>query len=128
LVTTASITAQTPFGTFTTVNQQGISPTPAPPGPTNDYFLILNNGTYSLHLLLETDGTLLAGQPTTIDPESYFILDGGNGTKLDQGTFSGDLTTAVPEPSTWAMMLIGFVGIGFMTYRRSRKSEALAAA
>jgi len=25
---------------------------------------------------------------------------------------------AVPEPSTWAMMLLGFAGIGFMTYRR----------
>jgi hypothetical protein len=25
---------------------------------------------------------------------------------------------AVPEPSTWAMLLIGFAGIGFVTYRR----------
>ena len=25
---------------------------------------------------------------------------------------------AVPEPSTWAMMLIGFAGLGFMAYRR----------
>ena len=28
---------------------------------------------------------------------------------------------AVPEPLTWAMMLLGFGGIGFMGYRRSRK-------
>jgi hypothetical protein len=28
---------------------------------------------------------------------------------------------AVPEPSTWAMMLLGFIGIGAMAYRRSRK-------
>jgi len=35
----------------------------------------------------------------------------------------------VPEPSTWAMMILGFAGIGFMTYRRSRKSTfAFAAA
>jgi hypothetical protein len=27
-------------------------------------------------------------------------------------------TNAVPEPSTWAMMILGFVGIGAMTYRR----------
>lgn len=26
---------------------------------------------------------------------------------------------AVPEPSTWAMLLIGFAGIGFAAYRRS---------
>ena len=25
---------------------------------------------------------------------------------------------AVPEPSTWAMLLIGFAGIGYLTYRR----------
>jgi outer membrane lipase/esterase len=26
--------------------------------------------------------------------------------------------SAVPEPSTWAMMILGFAGIGFMAYRR----------
>jgi len=30
----------------------------------------------------------------------------------------GDTVTAVPEPSTWAMMLLGFAGVGFMAYRR----------
>jgi hypothetical protein len=24
-----------------------------------------------------------------------------------------------PEPSTWAMMLVGFAGIGFLGYRRA---------
>ncbi|MDO9057937.1 MAG: PEPxxWA-CTERM sorting domain-containing protein [Bradyrhizobium sp.] len=33
---------------------------------------------------------------------------------------------AVPEPSTWAMMILGFAGVGFMTYRR-RKAAVLAA-
>jgi hypothetical protein len=33
----------------------------------------------------------------------------------------------VPEASTWAMMLIGFAGLGFAGYRSSRKSAALAA-
>jgi hypothetical protein len=28
--------------------------------------------------------------------------------------------TPVPEPSTWAMMLIGFVGLGFAGYRSGR--------
>jgi hypothetical protein len=35
---------------------------------------------------------------------------------------------AVPEPSTWAMMLLGFAGVGFMAYRRSRKDQGLALA
>jgi hypothetical protein len=29
---------------------------------------------------------------------------------------------SVPEPSTWAMMILGFMGVGFMAYRR--KSQA----
>jgi hypothetical protein len=28
---------------------------------------------------------------------------------------------AVPEPSTWAMMILGFVGIGFVSFRRTAK-------
>jgi PEP-CTERM motif len=36
----------------------------------------------------------------------------------DPGGFSLD---AVPEPSTWAMMLIGFAGLGYAGWRGSRK-------
>ena len=28
------------------------------------------------------------------------------------------ITTAVPEPSTWALMVFGFAGLGFLGYRR----------
>jgi PEP-CTERM motif len=34
---------------------------------------------------------------------------------------------AVPEPSTWAMMMLGFAGIGFLAYRRKSKPALLAA-
>ncbi|MDN3274159.1 PEPxxWA-CTERM sorting domain-containing protein [Frankia sp. RB7] len=34
--------------------------------------------------------------------------------------------TAVPEPSTWAMMILGFTGIGFLTYRRRKLAMATA--
>jgi hypothetical protein len=40
--------------------------------------------------------------------------------------FSSANLSAVPEPSTWAMMILGFVGIGFMAYRRKSK-PAMAA-
>jgi PEP-CTERM motif len=30
----------------------------------------------------------------------------------------GTMTAAVPEPSTWAMMLLGFAGLGYLGYRR----------
>jgi hypothetical protein len=39
----------------------------------------------------------------------------------------GSFTTAVaavPEPSTWAMMVLGFAGISAMTYRRRRVATA----
>jgi hypothetical protein len=34
--------------------------------------------------------------------------------------------TGVPEPSTWAMMILGFAGIGFMAYRRKSKPALIA--
>jgi hypothetical protein len=51
------------------------------------------------------------------------------------GYFVGDnfslqvaqLTADVPEPSTWAMMLLGFAGVGFMAYRRKSKPALMAA-
>jgi subtilase-type serine protease len=50
---------------------------------------------------------------------------------LVEGTTPEDLvlsvsTTPVPEPSTWAMMLAGFAGIGFLSFRASRKAGAAA--
>jgi hypothetical protein len=41
-------------------------------------------------------------------------------------TFSvGNPVSAVPEPSTWAMMLLGFAGLGF-AFRRSRRKVSFA--
>ena len=43
-----------------------------------------------------------------------------------QGPFNAAFSLAgntVPEPSTWAMMLAGFAGIGYMTFRRGRKES-----
>ncbi|MBN8987355.1 MAG: PEP-CTERM sorting domain-containing protein [Rhizobiales bacterium] len=37
------------------------------------------------------------------------------------------LTAVVPEPSTWAMMILDFAGVGFLAYRRRSQSAALAA-
>jgi hypothetical protein len=40
---------------------------------------------------------------------------------LNDGPDSFFLTAAVPEPGTWAMMLLGFAGVGFMAYRRKNQ-------
>ena len=39
----------------------------------------------------------------------------------------GTFTTAIPETSTWAMMIVGFAGLGFAGFRASRKSGAFVA-
>ncbi len=43
------------------------------------------------------------------------------------GCFSPPGGSPVPEPSTWAMMLLGFAGLGFVGYRQATKRNALAA-
>lgn len=32
------------------------------------------------------------------------------------------VASAVPEPATWAMMVLGFLGLGFMAYRRNGRN------
>ena len=43
-----------------------------------------------------------------------------------QALWAGGLRSAVPEPSTWAMLVIGFVGLGFAGYRRGARARAAA--
>jgi PEP-CTERM motif len=49
---------------------------------------------------------------------------GGDGQGLGNGSVIIESITGspVPEPSTWAMMAIGFAGLGFMGWRGSRKA------
>jgi hypothetical protein len=52
------------------------------------------------------------------DPNVLFAADivGKSG---NTGAVGGsDLVAGVPEPSTWAMMILGFMGVGFLAYRR----------
>jgi hypothetical protein len=32
--------------------------------------------------------------------------------------------SAIPEPATWALMILGFAGVGFMAYRRKNTMAA----
>ena len=63
------------------------------------------------------------------DVNAYFALDIFSGTTgrtgfVDLSTVLGTPTqqSAVPEPSTWAMMILGFLGVGFMAYRRGNST------
>jgi PEP-CTERM motif len=69
---------------------------------------------------------------TTFFAPSAFASDGdyrntsGLGASLNV-TGEGPIASAVPEPSTWTMMLLGFVGLGCITYRRKSKPALMAA-
>ena len=45
-----------------------------------------------------------------------------------QGTFNPTgldvAVAAVPEPATWGMMILGFMGVGFMAYRRKSSGQS----
>jgi hypothetical protein len=66
-----------------------------------------------------------------VGDDSVINLGSNFGPDIDL-TFSGSGVfvvggSAVPEASTWAMMLIGFAGLGFAGYRRARPTRDLAA-
>ena len=81
------------------------------------------------------------GEGNFVDPTSFslgsltghnyilsFLVDnfkqnGGNPSGLDVSFTGPSHTGAVPEPSTWAMMILGFMGVGFMAYRRKAHSS-----
>ncbi len=44
-----------------------------------------------------------------------------------QGVAQPFTVAAVPEPSTWVMLILGFVGLGFMACRRKSKPAMMAA-
>jgi hypothetical protein len=43
-----------------------------------------------------------------------------------RNAFEFSLGTPVPEPATWAMMALGFAGLGYAAFRRNSKVRALA--
>jgi len=53
-------------------------------------------------------------------------LDNKHG-RWESNLSNATVTNAVPEPSTWAMLLLGFAGIAFLAYRRMPKPTLMAA-
>ncbi|MEH2529816.1 hypothetical protein V1277_003809 [Bradyrhizobium sp. AZCC 1588] len=105
-----------------------------------------NNGSAGLNVSI-TDGTsntLLLSEsvtaPATSEPSTWvrfafnFIADGTSNTisfnELNGPSYIGldDVSVAaVPEPATWAMMILGFSAVGFMAYRRKSTPALMVA-
>jgi hypothetical protein len=66
--------------------------------------------------LTNTYTSITFDNPSTVDVFAFDNLSIGS---LQQ------VTPSVPEPSTWAMMLLGFAGIGFMAYRRKQNGAGI---
>jgi PEP-CTERM motif len=107
----------------------GITPLPAAPFNVPDYAsdlsLFINTNYFVVTNNVITDGQYqiyggyfdinIGGQYNTL-ASSDSLTRVQNLEGLDGITFS-----AVPEPSTWLMMFLGFAGVGFMAYRRKNK-------
>ncbi|MGA8807478.1 MAG: PEP-CTERM sorting domain-containing protein [Thermoanaerobaculia bacterium] len=60
--------------------------------------------------------------------DGSFEIKTAGGSDLSNGKYTLDAPSlhaiaAVPEPSRWAMIILGFAGVGFMAYRRKSKPE-----
>jgi len=86
--------------------------------PGNNNFLISGGSDYFYIIPWPNGGMAIATQ----------LKDGSGFFDYYNGQFvAANLSvSAVPEPSTWAMMLLGFCGLGFMAYRRNAKPAAMA--
>jgi PEP-CTERM motif len=78
-------------------------------------------------------GTALSGSSTFdgqtiaslgLTPGTYVYTWGGSAAQGDSLTVK---IRSIPEPSTWAMMLMGFAGLGLAGYRATRKGAAAKA-
>jgi Protein of unknown function (DUF642)/PEP-CTERM motif len=75
-----------------------------------------NNDRSNMDYVLETFGFTI-GPGVTSTVLSFTSQD----TNSPYGPVIGGVSiSAVPEPSTWAMMVLGFAGIGFVTYRNRK--------
>jgi hypothetical protein len=76
--------------------------------------------TYEGATFISSLNGVIVGDPQFVPAFFSFAPDqSGNG-------FLGGPTGGVPEPSTWAMLLLGFAGLGFMGWRGSRRATAHA--
>ncbi len=58
--------------------------------------------------------SLLAGDTLT------FAVNNDGKYNFDLTGLTATIRSSIPEPSTWAMMLLGFAGLGFAGYRRAK--------
>ena len=142
-----------PIGTFTLISNPGAVNQMVTNVPVKDALGNASEGMDDVLFPDATSGTLYVSDTGGndvyavrlfgLDPNTPIISLGSFGevalvnptTGVVEMTLLGNLVSphgldfvAAPEPSTWAMMLIGFVGLGYAGYRRRRKGTAVSPA
>lgn len=82
------------------------------------------SGTFSGATTLDI-GSFSFANGTYIAYFSYSGKLGGGGSETNITNPASVVVTAVPEPGTWAMMTLGFLGLGLVAYRRRAGSARL---
>ena len=81
---------------------------------------------FGLLFMYASDETERAGQSIESVSLVFNNPDGGvfdvRQIRLDE---VASVSPGVPEPATWAMMMLGFAGVGFMAYRRKSNGAAV---
>jgi hypothetical protein len=100
-----------------------------------DTFTLATKNSGSNPLVRFTSGTLndityagVAADGDSLMMTSDFVFFIVTSRTQEMGSFTATLAPAVPEPSTWAMMILGFCGLGFMAHRRKQNGAALSVA
>ena len=99
-------------------------------GP-NSFLLFTLGGPYgSEYITLEFRNPLTSGGVDPIVAGYDPISNTGSYECYNCATFrlvtAGEATSAVPEPATWAMMFVGFAGLGYAGYRARKVTAAVA--
>jgi hypothetical protein len=88
-------------------------------------FSVTNGVTVVVFAEIEANGTGQGGVVNLGDPPMLSLtLPRGASVTTASGVFDNFTSAPVPEPSTWAMLLIGFAGIGVTVWRARRTAAA----
>ncbi|HEX9167481.1 MAG TPA: PEPxxWA-CTERM sorting domain-containing protein [Roseiarcus sp.] len=98
-------------------------------GPCGDAQDVIADFSDDMQLMLQLQPFTNIDGLAALPPGTFDLVSYSDGEILGSGTANlipvfgpPTVSNSVPEPSTWAMMLLGFAGLGYAGYRRSRNS------
>jgi hypothetical protein len=126
--------SETVTGTFSfntsTVALTSVDLTLSGTGPETGVFTLTSQEGRPNEILAENNSQSLFIEFTAAIPASPLTTEEIQVESFANTTFTSasaiTFTAAVPEPSTWLMMILGFAGVGFMAYRRKSNHNTMA--